>query len=228
MDRYIRLFINSIEKGEIKEALTILEEIPDDVLRREIAEYSYRRILFRGRVLTSTYTERHVQTLIRNNNLIYHIINSKNVDLIQAFIERLSDTVDYEDEFSTDMFREDLISIVLSSLMYGIASEELFEAIFNIFEHDIFRLFGEIYEMISDEFVGARRFIKNYFTIGRLKRLFDRLNLDDDDYIKIFKVIQRITGISMEEYIHYIETASELNFLPEGIKRLIGDFITKD
>jgi hypothetical protein len=125
-DRYIELFIKSLEEGEIEDALNILAEIPDNLLSNDFAEYHYRRILYRGPVITNFYTERHFRQLIRDNNLVYHILKSKDVEIIKAFIERIAEMTDFEDEFSVDMFSEDLLSFVASSLMYGIVWKECF------------------------------------------------------------------------------------------------------
>jgi hypothetical protein len=86
---------------------------------------------------------------------------------------------------------------------------------------------SDVYGQISDKFPQEKEFLRNYFTVGKISRIFEYLELDDEEYIEAFKHIQRITGITMEDYQQYVEAASETS-LPDDIQSLIGEYVVKN
>lgn len=227
-DRYIELFIDSVKKSEFKDAMLILEQIPDRVLERDMHDYDYRRILYRGRSLTNYYTDRNVDTMIQNNNLFYYIMKYPDANLIGKYIERISSNINFENEFQTELFNETLVSLVMASFMYNIASEQLLDAFFDVFGVDTFMLLYQAHERFSPEFADTMVLFNNYFSVGRIRRLFDKLDVSSKDYERLFHYIEPISGVSYEEYMKYIEITQEYNLLPDSVAKLIGDYIRKD
>ena len=236
--QYTQNLINNIKKDNFKDAINIIKEVNDEnsqtgidirkIIQKDFINYNYTRILFRGHYITEYYTERFLTIMKNTDNLVYLIINSKNKELIEYLIHIIADEVNYDDKFSVNIFEDEIISLFLSSLMYKISSNELFDVFLNIFQKDALKIIYQAFNRIGSDFQFVKKVINDYFTLNKINRLFIEFAIKPEEYIEIFKYIRIISGISLEEYKGFIEICSnELSFLPTGVLRIIGDYYTK-
>jgi hypothetical protein len=197
-------------------------------IMNDLNDFDASRILYRGQALTDYYTHRNEQKMIIDKNIVYYMMKYPNLELIESFINTLRENTDMADEYQAELFELDIIKLFSSTIMYDLATTEHLYIFMEIFGKDGFRLLYQIYDNIPLEFVDRKVVFDDYFTLGKIKRLFDKFDIIDVDEIKqLFKYLEPMSGLTAEEYLGYISSISESVSVPSRILQMIYDMITK-
>lgn len=219
-------FIQALQNNEIKDCIQILENMDFKTIRRDFSQFETGQLLRRGGILKEDDTYRNERKMVVDGNIIYYMMKFPNLELIEAFIDILRRNTNEE---MLDLHELEIVSLFSSAIMYGLGTTEHLYIIMEIFGKDGFKILREIYDDIPLEFVYRKVVFDEYFTLGKIKRLFDKFDIiNDEEIIQMFEYLEPMSGLKVEEYLTYISSISESVSIPSRLLQMIYDIIIKE